>query len=238
MRIEREHGRSPLGRVRQGRPLQPGQDLTTGQAQVLRLQSAAGNAAVAAAIGRLSSRSEPTAGEVMQRQPGQPVRYPGYLNIAFNATVRTEMWQAWRETVEATTRTTRREQSFWIQWDPTSRGDANGRYRVVDKRTGPTMTNDQDAGLVTAPKPADEPTWHTVGAFHTHTPTRYRTTDAAGNAYSSRPAGATGTDDAAHRRFNIVGIVRDYVGKNGVVPAGHPLWAESRYYHAGPERRV
>lgn len=204
---------------------------------MLRLQSAAGNAAVSAVIKAMPSRSA-AAGDVVQRQPAQPIQYPGYSNIAFSATVRDEMWQAWRETVEATTRTTRREQSFWIQWDPTSLNNANGRYRVVDKATGPTMTNDQDAGLVTAPKPADEPAWHTVGAFHTHTPTRYRTTDAAGNAYASRPAGATATDDAAHRRFNIVGIVRDYVGTSGVVPAGHPLWAGSRYYHAGPDRRV
>lgn len=202
----------------------------------MQLQTTAGNAAVSAAIAQSLQRA--ATGDAVQRQTARPIQYPGYANIAFNATVRPEMWQAWRDTVEATTRTTRREQSFWIQWDPTSLSNANGRYRVVGKATGPTMTNDQDAGLVTAPKPADEPTWHTVGAFHTHTPTRYRTTDAAGNAYSARPAGATGTDDAAHRRFNIVGIVRDYVGKNGVVPAGHPLWAESRYYHTGPDRRV
>lgn len=235
MRIERERDRSPAGPRRPGRPL--GRDLTTSQAQVLRLQSAAGNAAVSAAISMLPSRS-PATSDVVQRQPAQPIRYPGYRNIALNATVRTEMWQAWKETVEATTRTTRREQSFWIQWDPTSLNNANGRYRVINEATGPTMTNEQDAGLTTAPKPPDEPRWHTVGAFHTHTPTRYRTRDSAGNPYSSRPAGATATDNAAHTRFNIVGIVRDYVGKNGVVPAGHPLWAESKYYHAGPDRRL
>lgn len=235
MRIERDIDRlrSRVPRRSLGRE----QDLTGSQARILQLQATAGNAAVSAALATMASRS-PAAGDVVQRQPARPIRYPGYRNIAFNATVRNEMWQAWRETVEATTPATRREQSFWIQWDPASLSDANGRYRVVDKMSGTTMTNDQDAGLITAPKPADDPRWHTVGAFHTHTPTRYRTTDAAGNAYSSRPAGATATDDAAHRRFNIVGIVRDYVGKSGVVPAGHPLWAESRYYHAGPERRI
>ena len=174
---------------------------------------------------------------VVQRQGG-PVVYPGYRNVAFNAVVRTEMWNAWRETVQATTATTRREQGFWIQWDPKSLRNANGRFRVVGKANGPAIANDQDAGLTSAPKPADEKDWHTVAAFHTHTPTRYRTTDSAGDPYTSRPAGNTSTDDSAHTQFNVVGIVRDYVGKQGTVPTGHPLWAASQYYHSGPERRI
>lgn len=237
MRVEQSRDRLRTGAQNLRRPVQPAEELTLAQRTVLQLQAAAGNSAVTAAIAAAHAHRA-AGGGVVQRQPARPIRYPGYRNIAFNDVVRSEMWQAWRETVQATTPTTRREQSFWIQWDPGSLGNANGRYRVVGKANGPTMTNTQDAGLNTAPKPADEPDWHTVGAFHTHTPTRYRTTDAAGNPYSSRPAGATATDGAAHRRFNIVGIVRDYVGKNGVVPAGHPLWAESRYYHAGPDRRT
>ena len=148
------------------------------------------------------------------------------------------MWNAWRETVQATTATTRREQGFWIQWDPTGLRNANGRFRVVGKANGPAIANDQDAGLTSAPKPADEKDWHTVAAFHTHTPTRYRTTDSSGDPYTSRPAGNTSTDDSAHTQFNVVGIVRDYVGKQGTVPTGHPLWAASQYYHSGPERRI
>jgi hypothetical protein len=174
----------------------------------------------------------------VQRQVAESVVYPAYRNVAFNATVRTEMWNAWRETVAATTPTTRREQAFWIQWDPKSPNNANGRYRVVGRATGPTAANNQDAVLSTAPKPADEKDWHTVAAFHSHTPTRYRTTDASGAPYTARPAGNSASDDAAHTRFNIVGIVRDYVGTNGTVPAEHPLWAASMYYHSGPQRRT
>ena len=36
---------------------------------------------------------------------------------------------------------------------------------------------------------------------------------------------------------NVTGIVYDYVGVNGVVPAQHPLNSPAKLYQSGPDRR-
>jgi hypothetical protein len=198
-------------------------------ATILRLRETAGNAAVASMLATV-----PVA--AVQRQAAR-VTYPGYHSVV-NSMLRPDMWDAWKETVNATTTTSRREQGFWIQWNVKSVANANGRYRVRGRAVSPAVANTQDASMNSAPKPADDGDWHTVAHFHTHTPTRYRTTDASGVAFTSRPAGATGADNVGHTSANVTGIVRDYVGTDGQVPAGHPLWAESTYYRAGPLRRA
>lgn len=169
----------------------------------------------------------------VQRQApkAKAIVYPAYRNVSFNATVRSAMWEAWKETVRATTKTTRREQGFWIQWDTTTTGNANGTYRITGASTGPTVKNHQTANMKGLPaKPADSGDWHTVGYFHTHTPTRFRA--------GSRAVGPSGADGTFHTSNDVTGIVRDYVGKAGVIPAGHPLWGASQYYHSGPTRRT
>lgn len=196
---------------------QPGRQssLTPAQQQVLRLQEG-GNGAV---------------GRAIQRGAGE-FEYPGYDNIAYSS-VRAQMWEAWKETVNATTPTSRREQGFWVQWHIMSLANANGNYRIRGEKLGPTLSNDKD-GSVLLDACKDDGDWHTVAAFHTHTPTKYRTEE----SFTARPAGPTDTDNAAHNKANVVGIVRDYVGKNGEVPPGHPLWAESEYFHTGRDRRL
>jgi hypothetical protein len=36
---------------------------------------------------------------------------------------------------------------------------------------------------------------------------------------------------------NVTGIVYDYVGVNGIVPAQHPLNSPAKLYQSGPDRR-
>lgn len=172
-----------------------------------------------------------TASTHVQRQAkAAAITYPAFGNVALNGTVRNANWKAWRETVQATTKTTRREQGHWVQWDTTTLNNANGTYRIAGASVGPAIAPTAGASMTPTAKPADKGNWHTVAYFHTHTPTRFRPV--------GRGVGPSTADENFHNGQNVTGVVRDYKGRGGNIPKGHPLWAPTRYYHTGPKRRI
>lgn len=181
------------------------------------------------AVDRLPRQARDRAGGPVQRQ-AKAITYPAYRNVSFNSTVRSANWKAWRETVKATTKTSRREQGHWVQWDITTSNNANGTYKIAGASVGPSIANTAGAAMTPTAKPADKGDWHTVGYFHTHTPTRFRAV--------GRGVGPSTADETFHTGQNVTGIVRDYRGVGGNIPKGHPLWGASRYYHTGPNRRT
>ncbi|HEY8339556.1 MAG TPA: hypothetical protein VIK95_06790 [Egibacteraceae bacterium] len=182
-------------------------------------------------------RSEPVqraaaAGAAVQRQGGAAVKtFPGFKSIRYNATVANAAWKAWAETLRATTKTSRREQGFWIQWDATTVPNATGKMKTVGHVTGTVVGNNQGATINLGAKPADSGDWYTVGSFHTHTPTRHRAV--------GRVVGPSGADHNADTSDNVAGLVYDYLPvKNGAIPAGHPIWSKAKIWHSGPVSRT
>lgn len=178
------------------------------------------------------ARSIVAAPEVQrQHAPTVPKVFPAFNNVQWNETVRNAAWKAWKETLRAATKTTRREQGFWVQWDRTTTANANGTYQVVGAVTGPAVGPAAGATIGLGTKPADSGDWFTVASFHTHTPTRYRKV--------ARVVGPSGADNTADTGDNVTGLVYDYRAvKGGAVPAGHPLWSDATIYHSGPKRRT
>lgn len=168
---------------------------------------------------------------VVQRQHTPPTVFPTFPQIRWNTTVTNAMWAAWAETLRATTRTSRREQGFWVQWDSTTTRNANGDMRTTGAVTGPAVGPAVGAAVTLGAVPADAGDWVTVGSFHTHTPTRHRTV--------GRVVGPSGADNTADTNDNVVGLVYDYTAvRGGAVPARHPIWSAAQVYHSGPNRRV
>lgn len=163
--------------------------------------------------------------------PAAPIVYPAYRNMRYNETVLAEAWTAWKETLRAANAAGRREQGFWIQWDTTTQNNATGTFRAVGHATGPVVAPGAGATINLGTKPADAGDWHTVGSFHTHTPTRFRRV--------GRVVGPSGADVNADTADNVAGLVYDYTEvRNSAVPAGHPVWSDARIYHSGPNRRT
>lgn len=154
------------------------------------------------------------------------VVFPSWATITGDSTIKSETDTAWQETLNATTKTTRREQSFWIKWNSKS-----NVFSVSQKRTGPLVNDAQTASVSPGAKPADAGDEYSVGLFHTHTPTRYRS--------YGRGVGPSGVDKTYHNNNDIPGLVYDYVeDKGGNIPAKHPLKAPAKLYDCGPNRRT
>jgi hypothetical protein len=81
----------------------------------------------------------------------------------------------------------------------------------------------------TSPSPIQAAVY-TVASFHTHSPSVFRPV--------ARPAGPTATDRKSDTDDNVTGLVYDYVGVNGIVPAQHPLNSPAKLYQSGPDRRA
>jgi hypothetical protein len=161
------------------------------------------------------------------------VRFPSYSRIVANATVRSATRGAWRNTLAATTPTTRREEGFWIRINTAG----SGAYQVTSTSTGPVVGPAAGATIVLGAKPADTPAAprlngsaiYTVASFHTHTPTTFRTVP--------RVVGPSGGDLTADRTDNVAGVVYDYVATTGnSIPAGHPLNSRARRYRSRSRR--
>lgn len=160
------------------------------------------------------------------------VTFPAYDDIVANATVVSETDDAWKETKDATTEDTRREQSFWIRWNSKTQA-----YSVTQKKVGPAVANKPPAGASVTPgaKPADAGDEYTVGMFHTHTPTTHWT------AGYERKVGPSTVDKNFHNdaSVKVPGVVYDYKEKaDGKIPSGHPLNAAAKKWHCGPNRRT
>lgn len=159
--------------------------------------------------------------------PATPT-FPTYSQITGNATVKTEMDAAWSATKAATTRTSRREQGFWIKYNST-----DSTYKMEPTFTGPSVGPDETGSADPGTKPADSGTLYTVGLFHTHTPMTYRT--------GTRRVGPSGADNTFHTNNNVVGVVYDYTESSsgsGTIPGGHPLDSAAQLYSSGPTQRT
>jgi len=154
------------------------------------------------------------------------VTFPDYATIVGDGTVKSETDKAWEETLNATTKTSRREQGFWIRWN-----SKTNAFSITGRVTATPVPNDQTASVNLPAKPADSGDVFTVASFHTHTPTTFRTV--------GRPVGPSKADVNADKADNVAGVVYDYEPvKGGNIPAGHPLKAAAKRWHSGPNRRT
>lgn len=154
------------------------------------------------------------------------VTFPDYATIVGDGTVKSETDKAWEETLNATTKTSRREQGFWIKWN-----SKTNAFSITGRVTATPVPNDKTASVDLGKKPADSGDDFTVASFHTHTPTTFRTV--------GRPVGPSNADKNADNSDNVAGVVYDYEPvKGGNIPAGHPLKAAAKRWHSGPNRRT
>lgn len=107
-------------------------------------------------------------------------RFPSADRILAGTGVQARMDQAWTDTKNATTATTRREEGYYITLNTDT-----GNYGITAHTIATPVANNQVAAWDTAtfprppdsianPSPLDKPTY-TVAWFHTHTPTVNRT---------------------------------------------------------------
>ena len=162
------------------------------------------------------------------------VQFPSASEILSGNGVRARMDQAWENTKNATTPTSRREEGYWVTLDTQD----NGTYAISHHSTGPVVDNDTTASWSLPFRPADSPedpepkedgVIYSVGWFHTHTPMTYRT--------GSRQSGPLGPDHSAATNSNIdsPGFAYDY--QVSVIPSGHPKDSSAKVYNITPPDR-
>jgi hypothetical protein len=160
--------------------------------------------------------------------------FPTYAQIVGDAAAVTAMDAAWTSTKSATTRTSRREQGFWIKQN-VGTGRLEFAPTFVGTSVGPGATGAADPGTKPADtNPGTATAVYTVGLFHTHTPMTYRTG-------GTRRVGPSGADNSFHTSNNVVGVVYDYTESpagSGTIPSGHPLNSAAQLYHSGPNQRT
>jgi hypothetical protein len=132
------------------------------------------------------------------------VQFPDVSSILGGAGVQARMNQAWQDTLNATTTTSRREEGYYITLDTDSED-----YGITEHTVGTPVANNAGASLdtVTTPRPNDVPTnpiptdkpTYVVAWYHTHTPTTHRTL--------GRAVGPSSADFAfaAHSSIDIPG---------------------------------
>lgn len=155
------------------------------------------------------------------------VVYPAYSTVSGNTTISAATSTAWSETKGATSDGSRREQGFWVRWNKDT-----GAMAATGNVTAPTVGNATTASVDLGARPADSGANYTVGSFHTHTPTTFRSV--------GRPVGPSDGDTAADGSDNVTGLVYDYDSPDasGNIPARHPLNSTARLWHSGPDRRT
>jgi len=167
------------------------------------------------------------------------VRFPSAAEIQGGAGVQVRMDQAWSDTRTATTTNSRREEGYYITLDTSSNA-----YGIVGHTIGTPVANDVGASWDTAtfPRPADsivnpsplDTVTYTVGWFHTHTPTTYRS---VGRGVGPSVADGGWSSDPG---INIPGYAYDYVESpagSGSIPAGHPIDSPAQIYTITPPVR-
>jgi hypothetical protein len=158
-------------------------------------------------------------------------KFPSFSEIVADADVQTATDAAWASTKAATSAASRREEGFWIRLNT-----KDTKYEFAGHFTGTPVGPAVGAAATPSAKPADTPDpagpTYTVGLFHTHTPTTFRTV--------GRGVGPSNADDSFHNSNDVVGVVYDYVESpagSGNIPAGHPLGSAAMRYPSGPNRR-
>lgn len=178
--------------------------------------------------GEEQSEDESSGGPATQRlfTSTPPTTFPSFLRIIASPTVQIAAHAAWAQTLLSTTPTGRREQGFWITWN-----SKWGTFSTTATGYGPVVGPGVTASVNLPAKPADNGNSYTVGSFHTHTPTTYRTV--------GRAVGPSGADVAADASDNVAGVVYDFLGNgSGNLPAGRSRLWPARLYHSGNSRRV
>jgi hypothetical protein len=165
------------------------------------------------------------------------VRFPAANDIKGAATCVAAFDASWTSTKASATATQRREEAFWVQLNTNSNKED---YELTTKVFGPWVTNLEGAWVDPGATPADNPAApapnatgavYTVGIFHTHTPTVFRTV--------GRGVGPSGADGNYANAKGMPIFAYDYVGDaSGNSPAGHPLNSAAKVYTAGPTRRA
>ncbi len=197
--------------------------------------------AVARVAGKFDLRVSATIAGVTCVSQGKDfvAQFPSDSDILAGQGVQARMEQAWADTKNATTPILRREEGYYITLDTSS-----GAYGITAHTTGTPVANDQGASWDTAtyprppdsivnPTPLDLPVY-TIGWFHTHTPTTYRSV--------GRGVGASGADYgwSANANINIPGYAYDYTespASSGSIPAGHPINSSAQVYTITPPGR-
>ncbi len=181
---------------------------------------------------RMESDSSVLQSPAIRRQPdaGAPVAptFPTYSQIVGDSTVQSATDTSWTGTKSDASATQRREHGFWIKYDT-----ASSSFSTTAEEYGPWVGPTQTGAVQLSAKPADSGTTYTVGSFHTHTPTAFRTV--------GRPVGPSSADNSADTSDNVVGVVYDYIESpsgSGNIPAGHPLNSAAQRYHSGPNKRT
>lgn len=166
-------------------------------------------------------------------------QFPSASDIMAGQSVQSSMDQVWTDTKDATTPIARREEGYYITLDTSS-----GAFGIAAHTIGTPVANNQGASWDTAtyprppdgianPTPLDQPTY-TIGWFHTHTPTTYRSV--------GRGVGPSGADYgwSANGSVNIPGYAYDYTESpsgSGSIPAAHPINSAAQIYPITPPTR-
>jgi len=163
------------------------------------------------------------------------VQFPSEREISSDANVRSFLSAAWQATLRLASRTTRREEGFWIRIDTCTK-----RYSHTTPVLGPAKGARDTGSIEIGRRPADSPATpppdgcatYTVASFHTHTPTRYRP--------YARPIGPSSADGQSDREDDVTGLVYDFLASppgGGRIPAHYALDGPAGIYHSGPDRR-
>jgi hypothetical protein len=137
----------------------------------------------------------------------------------------------------ATVDGSRREQGWWIRLDTTT-----GAYGKSGETVGPSIANNVGASMslpskppdsIADPSPVDQPTY-TVGWFHTHTPTTFRTA-ADFPTPGGRGAGPSPTDQSLSSNSQVPGVAYDY--DVDPVPPLYPMDSPAHMYPITPPER-
>ena len=179
------------------------------------------------------------------------VAFPTANTVLAAPDAKARMDQAWSDTLNATTMTSRREEGYYVTLNT-----ATGAYGITGRVVSPSVANDVigSVGLSTprppdsiaSPSPVDSPTY-VVAWFHTHTPMTYR--GPAGSTRIVGPSGRPGltsvpaivpTFDHAFSEdpsVRLPGYAYDYVESApglGTIPSGWPLNSPARVYLITP----
>lgn len=178
--------------------------------------------------------------EVKTSEKPMEVQFPDVAKILAGDGVMARMEQAWNDTKNATTSTSRREEGYYINLDTKTEAYGITAHTVAtpvgnaDGASWDTVTTPRPPDVPETPLPTEKPTY-TVAWYHTHTATTHRT--------FGRPVGESNADKAfgAHNSINIPGYAHDYVESpagTGAIPGGHPLNSPAKIYNiTTPDRR-
>jgi hypothetical protein len=121
----------------------------------------------------------------------------------------------------------RRERGCWIQWNKDT-SKFSTTTMVMGKWVGPT----EGASVNPYPIAPDADPVFTVGSFHTHTSTEYR------SKKTGRGVGPSDADVSSDNNDDTAGVVYDYIGTGGNIYGGTSKDAPAKLYHSGPNRRT